>query len=217
MPIRILATTFALLSIIFIVRENGDQAFHAASSVKSVVTTTGNLGLQKAKYRIITVGVVTTAGMVVSGPTSAKPKDAFRIVVRGMQFQEGDSVSFSLVGADGQVDLGSPTFTGSNPSLTLGRRRAKGALGELPYLFPKARMRFNPRKERLSFFSGKGQAQMTPVITGLGKSEGNRIQIIVHVRRPGFGDADFAFQGLFTIKHTAKRRSELHVYRAKAK
>lgn len=211
MPIRTAVTALALLAVVCLVKENGAQAFSPAKMVKSVVTTTGDLSLHRAKYRIITTGATSSTA------STAKPKDVFRLIFRGMQFMDGDSLSFSLVGPDGRVDLGSPTFTGTNPALTLINRRARGVIGESPYIFLKAKLRYNPRRTRLMFMSGKGLAQMAPIISALGTTQNNPIDVIVHVRRPGIGDADFTFNGLFKIRHSIKRRTQMHVYKGVAK
>jgi hypothetical protein len=78
-------------------------------------------------------------------------------------------------------------------------------------------MRYNPRRTRLRFFSGRGLAQMVPIITALGRTENNPITVIVHVQRPGVGAADFEFEGRFRIRHKIKRRTQMHIYRAVAR
>ncbi len=210
MPIRIIVSILAA-AVVFSLFQDHKGGVQAESRVMRTVNTTPRLGIQKVKYRVITTGSVT------STTSSYAPKDLFRIRVQGLVLQDGDCVSFSLAGADGTVDIGSPTFAGANPCLTLANRKAKGAIGDSPYLYPKAKLRFNPRRSRLNFSSGKGLAQAAPVLSALGKTTNNPITLTVHVRRPGDGDFDFVFNGLFNIKHNIKRRTQLHTYRGVSK
>ena len=165
------------------------------------------------KFRVVTTGSVT------SGPYANVSKDLFRFIVFGIKLQDRDQLSFSLVGPDGRVDLGSPTFTGDNAFVELRRRRSEaGTLGDDPYPYPKRKLRYNPLKARLNFFSGKGIAQATPFLSATpGRTRNVPMDLIVHVRRPGDGDFDFTFSGQFTVRLSMGRRGRLHIYRGRGR
>ncbi len=205
MPIRILTLMLALSVMASFLADPGSLA--TSGSDARAIETRDVVTMRKMRYRVV------TTGSAVSSTAPAKPKDVFRLTILGVQIQDQDRLSFTIEGADGRVDLGSPTFLNSD-FIVLRRRRGNGSLNSDPYLFPKVRLRFNPQRGRLNFFSGKGVAQATPVLSTVGVTSGNPITVTMHVQRPGDGDFDFVFAGMFRIRHSVKGRSQVHVYRA---
>lgn len=214
MPIKTVACVLAIAGVLCFWFSNPVKATPGAKVMRTVETKS-NYRMKRMRYRVITTGTVT------SGPFANLQKDVFRFVIFGIQLQDRDRLSFTLEGPDGRVDLGSPTFDGENAFVELRFRKGvneKGILGAAPYSFPEFRMRYNPNKPRLNFFSGKGIAQATPFLSAArGVTSNVPMTLTVHVQRPGDGNYDFPFVGQFRVRHTIKRRGLLHVYRANGK
>lgn len=208
MPIKTFATVLGLVVLVGFWCDNYTRAVSRVTGGRAVETR-DVVTMRKMRFRVVTTGTAAST----APPSSFKSKDVFRFAIKGVQIQDQDKIAFTIEGPDGRVDLGSSAFDNGN-FLTLRRRRATAVLNFPPYQFPKTRLRFNPNHARINFFSGKGLAQATPVLSALGLTTGNPITVTMHVRRPGDGDFDFVFTGQFRIRHTLRRRSQLHVYRA---
>ena len=206
MPIRILVTLLAILATLCFF----DSHFSIAlNSYQRAITTTPDFGLRRANYRVVTTGTAQ------STTNPSRPQDYYRFIVRGIQAQDGDCISFSLIGPDGQVDLGSEDTGGENGCLKLLRGHAKGPLNSAPYLFPKARVFYRRQGKQLVFSSGAGRSQLAVALAPEGLST-ESLTVSVHIFRPGESVQDFNFTGDFRILNSIRRRTDERVYRGSA-
>lgn len=215
MPIKTLVSVLAVASLMSFLAAKPSGASSEAAYMRTI-TTNPDFGLRIAKFRVMTTGAVTSA------PGSIRPRDMFRAIINGIQLQDGDAVSFSFEGPDGRVDLGSPTFTGPNASLTLFRRKGRGILGVPPHEFTRSRVIFNHRRKRVLLLATRGTAQATPVITTLAGgrptiAENIPINITIHIRRTTEADTSFTVPGRFRVRHSMRRRTQTHIYKGIAR
>ncbi len=218
MPIKYIVATLALVSILGIYVEGPVKG---ASTAERAVTTSGVLTLRRGIYRVITTGDLNTTIVPSTTPTD-RDKDVFRAVFSGVTVSDGDSVSMSFVGPDGTVDIGAPDcVTGTNPALTIARRKARGPIGAAPYAYQKAKVKVNTRSNRIVFLALRGRAQASPVLSSLnGTTRGTittaNITVTLHVLSGGTV-TDVPVVGSFMVRHNVNRRKLIHIYRGKSR
>jgi hypothetical protein len=142
---------------------------------------------------------------VTSASNMAQPRDAFKVVMRGLDVGPGDRVSMNFNG----VAVGD---LASGDGLTLDHKlRARGQLGTEPYVFHDVRIRYKAKRRRLSFVARRGNtaraAGSAVVMASSGVSPSVPVVLIID-RAPADGVPDVAAMAMVPFKVKVRTRGQ---------